>query len=206
MRRGREFWKGLVGEVQQGARLADVARRYGVQPRTLSWWRWKLRSEGSQVARFLPVVTREPAAAAAPRVVQLRISDVSIRVRTGTDVAPGTKIFLATEPVDLRRGHDGLAALVRGMFEMDPLAGHLFVFVGRRLDRIKVLFWDRGGFVLYYKRLARGRFRMPKIAADANRIVLDGTELAMLLGGFDIVGVRRTAAWTPRERRTKVAS
>ena len=78
----------MVAEVQQGARLADVARRYGVQPRTLSWWRWKLRSEGAQVPRFLPVVTRASTAAtiAAPSVVQLRISDVSIRVRTGTDV------------------------------------------------------------------------------------------------------------------------
>jgi len=88
VKRGREFWKGLVAEVQRGARIADVARRYGVQPRTLTWWRWKLRSEGVQVTRFLPVVTRASTAApvAVPTVVQLRISDVSIRVRTGTDV------------------------------------------------------------------------------------------------------------------------
>lgn len=70
-------------------------------------------------------------------------------------VAPGTRIFLATAPVDLRRGHDGLAALVQSMFEMDPLGGHLFVFVGRRVDCVKVLFWDRGGLVLYYKCLAK---------------------------------------------------
>lgn len=70
-------------------------------------------------------------------------------------VAPGTRLFLATAPVDLRRGHDGLAALVQSMFEMDPLGGHLFVFVGRRVDCVKVLFWDRGGLVLYYKCLAK---------------------------------------------------
>jgi len=120
-------------------------------------------------------------------------------------VAAGAKVYLATEPVDLRRGHDGLCALVRSRFAMDPLDGHFFVFVGRRIDRVKVLFWDRGGFVLYYKRLARGRFRMPKVASSADRVVLDGTELAMLLGGFDVVGVRRTQAWEPRSRRQHVA-
>jgi transposase len=114
-------------------------------------------------------------------------------------VAAGAKVFLAAEPVDLRRGHDGLTALVRSRFGMDPLDGHLFVFVGRRVDRVKILFWDRGGFVLYYKRLARGRFRMPKIADGADRIVLDGT--AMLLGGFDLARARRVEAWQPRRRR-----
>lgn len=120
-------------------------------------------------------------------------------------VAAGTKVYLAAEPVDLRRGHDGLTALVRTRFGMDPLDGHLFVFVGRRIDRVKVLFWDRGGFVLYYKRLAQGRFRMPRIAAGDDRVVLDGTELAMLLGGFDLVGARRVEAWEPRTRRSRVA-
>jgi len=120
-------------------------------------------------------------------------------------VAAGAKVYLAAEPVDLRRGHDGLSALVRSRFGMDPLDGHLFVFVGRRIDRVKILFWDRGGFVLYYKRLARGRFRMPKIAAGADRIVLDGTELAMLLGGFDLVGARRVEAWEPPGRKRAVA-
>ena len=57
--------------------------------------------------------------------------------------------------MDLRRGHDGLSTLVRARFGMDPLDGHLFVFVGRRVDRVKILFWDRGGFVLYYKRVSR---------------------------------------------------
>lgn len=117
-------------------------------------------------------------------------------------LAPGTKVFLATEPVDLRRGHDGLTALVRGTLDLDPYAGHLFVFVGRRGDRIKVLFWDRGGFVVYYKRLARGRFSMPRIVDGADRVVLDATELAMLLGGFELRKAGRTPAWEPRRRVT----
>jgi transposase len=113
-------------------------------------------------------------------------------------VAAGAKVYLAAQRVDLRRGHDGLCPLVHSQFKMDPLAGHLFVFVGRRVDRVKVLFWDRGGFVPYYKRLARGRFRMPRIAEGAESVVLDGTELAMLLGGFDLVGARRSEAWESR--------
>jgi transposase len=118
-------------------------------------------------------------------------------------VAPGTKVYLATESVDLRRGHDGLAALVGKTLSLDPYSGHLFVFVGRRGDRIKVLFWDRGGFVLYYKRLAKGRFRMPRLRKGADRVTLDGTELAMLLGGFEVGRVSRSDAWEPK--RTSAA-
>jgi len=116
-------------------------------------------------------------------------------------VSPGAKVYLAVEPVDLRRGHDGLCALVRGALGLDPYGGHFFVFVGKRGDRIKILFWDRGGFVVYYKRLARGRFQLPRLTAGADRVVLDGTQLAMLLGGFDPVKTRRTEAWEPTVRR-----
>lgn len=120
-------------------------------------------------------------------------------------LASGAKVYLATEPVDLRRGHDGLCSLVRNVLALDPFGGHLFVFVGRRGDRVKVLFWDRGGFVLYYKRLARGRFRMPRVPAGADRVVLDGTELAMLLGGFDVAHAPRASAWEPASGRRLTA-
>jgi transposase len=116
-------------------------------------------------------------------------------------VSPGARVYLAVEPADLRRGHDGLCALVRGALALDPYGGHFFVFVGKRGDRIKVLFWDRGGFVVYYKRLARGRFQRPSITAGADRVVLDGTQLAMLLGGFDPVRTRRTEVWEPTSTR-----
>ena len=117
-------------------------------------------------------------------------------------LAAGTKVYLATEPVDLRRGHDALCALVRSHLALDPFAGHLFVFLGRRFDRVKILFWDRGGFVVYYKRLARGRFQLPRVAAKADRIVIDATQLAMLLGGFDPTPARRVEAWEPRPMAT----
>ena len=107
------------------------------------------------------------------------------------------RVYLATEPVDLRRGHDGLVAIVRNTWRLDPYAGHLFVFLGRRLDRVKILVWDRNGFVLYYKRLSQGRFRMPKIASDAAHVPMDATTLAMLLDGIDVQYVRRPATWAP---------
>jgi transposase len=107
------------------------------------------------------------------------------------------RVHLAAEPIDLRRGHDGLVAIVRNEWKLNPYEGHLFVFFGRRLDRVKVLVWDRNGFVLYYKRLSQGRFRMPKIPANAVRIELDAKVLAMLLDGVDVRYVTRAAAWTP---------
>jgi transposase len=77
------------------------------------------------------------------------------------------RVYIAAAPIDLRRGHDGLVAIVRSTWCLDPFGGHLFVFLGRRLDRVKILVWDRNGFVLYYKRLSQGRFRMPNIASGA---------------------------------------
>jgi transposase len=119
-------------------------------------------------------------------------------------IAPTARVYLAAQPVDLRRGHDGLSALVRAQFSLDPFGGQVFAFVGKRGDRIKCLFWDRGGFVLYYKRLSRGRFRLPRIKSGADRIVLDGTELTMLLGGYEVLRGYRDPAWEPQSHRSAV--
>lgn len=110
---------------------------------------------------------------------------------------PSVRVYLAAEPVDLRRGHDGLVAIVRNTWKLNPFDGHLFVFLGKRLDRVKVLAWDRNGFVLYYKRLSKGRFRMPSVSSSATRVEMDATALAMLLDGIDVERVCRPSAWTP---------
>ena len=91
-------------------------------------------------------------------------------------LSPGGRVFVTQEPIDLRRGHDGLSALVRAQWGDALFDGHLFVFLGRRFDRCKILFWERGGLVLYYKRLERGRFRPPGVSADV---------AATLRKGFD---------------------
>ena len=110
------------------------------------------------------------------------------------------RIFLATEPTDMRRGFDGLAAMVTARGQ-DVFSGHLFVFVSRRGDRVKVLTWDRGGFVLWYKRLEKGRFRLPEVNEDAETVELDGGQLAMLVDGVDMRRVRRSKVWEPITRR-----
>jgi transposase len=113
-------------------------------------------------------------------------------------LGPHTKIYVATETVDMRKGHDGLCKLAESVLRHDPYSGHYFVFFGRRLDRIKVLLWDRDGFVVYYKRLAKGRYRMPRRSADGASFAIDGAELALLLGGFDVRSARRAPAWQRR--------
>lgn len=116
---------------------------------------------------------------------------------------PSVRIYLAVDPVDLRRGHDGLSKIVQGQWGLDVFGGHLFVFLGRRLDRCKILFWDRGGLVLYYKRLERGRFRRPRVTSDGCAVEMDATELAMLLDGIDVATVRRPARWVPGTKKTR---
>lgn len=97
------------------------------------------------------------------------------------------RIYLATGPVDLRKSIDGLGALAQAHGH-DLYNGHLYVFTSRRGDRVKILAWDHGGFVLYYKRLERGRFKLPEVAPGADEVELDATQLAMLLDGIDSSG------------------
>jgi transposase len=110
------------------------------------------------------------------------------------------RIYLAAQPTDMRAGHDSLFAIVHHVWQRDPYLGHLFVFYGRRKDRVKILFMERGGLVLYYKRLERGHFRIPTPPADATTMDLDGVELSLLLDGIDLRTVHRPALWAPPPR------
>ena len=109
------------------------------------------------------------------------------------------RILLAAERIDMRNSIDGLAAVVKSSFKENVFAGHLFVFVGKRADKVKILSWDSGGFVLYYKRLEQGRFRLPAFQAESLGAQLDATQLAMLLDGIDLSHVRRPKKWSPTE-------
>lgn len=115
-------------------------------------------------------------------------------------VPSATKIYLATVATDMRKGVDGLAADVRAHFGEDAVfSGHLFVFLAGRNTRAKILFWDRGGFVLYYKRLEQGRFHRPALGDGA--VTMTAAELASLLEGIDLAKARRSKLWEPK--RTK---
>lgn len=102
------------------------------------------------------------------------------------------KIFVALEPVDMRRGFDGLSAVVQQTLALDPLSGHLFLFRNRRRDRLKILFWDGDGYAIFYKRLARGTFELPQPHDPASpSIEIRSSELSMLLDGIELAGRRR---------------
>ena len=102
-------------------------------------------------------------------------------------------IYLYSQPTDMRKSFDGLSGIVRGELGREPEAGSLFLFINRRCDRIKALWWDTDGWAIFYKRLESGTFQ--RIRADASSGVpavrIDATELAMILGGVSLESVKR---------------
>ena len=100
------------------------------------------------------------------------------------------RIFLCTEPADMRRSFDGLAMLVREFLGADPLSGHLFVFRNKRGDRVKLLYWDTDGLAIWYKRLEEGTFRFPA-ARGRPGVEIRAADLTMLLDGVDLGSVKR---------------
>lgn len=109
---------------------------------------------------------------------------------------PSVKIYFATGLVDMRNGIDGLRAVVENTLKKDPDEGHLFVFVGKTRDKLKILFWDRNGYVVYFKRLERGRFQLPALDTSRTRVEMEPAQLAMLLDGIDL-NAKRLARWQP---------
>jgi transposase len=101
------------------------------------------------------------------------------------------RIFLCTTPTNMNYSFDHLMGRAQEVFEQDPCSGHLFLFVNRSRDRIKILFWDRDGFCIFYKRLERGTFQLLTTANDKEGIELDYSQLVRLLGGLDLRTGRR---------------
>lgn len=99
------------------------------------------------------------------------------------------RIFLCLVRVDMRRSFDGLAAAAEHVVREDPFSGHLFVFRGRRGDRVKVLYWVRDGYALWYKRLEKGVFRFPPEGPGGKEI--SAAELGLILEGLELSSVRR---------------
>lgn len=111
---------------------------------------------------------------------------------------PSVRIFLYGAPVDGRMGFDALSGLVTSGFGLDPLSGHLFVFFAARGRIARILFWDHNGFVLYSKRLERGRFTMPReVPEGTTHVAIEAADLVLLLEGIDLRGARRRPRWQP---------
>jgi transposase len=100
-------------------------------------------------------------------------------------LGPATKIFIAVESVDMRKGFEGLHGLVRDHLGHDPLSGHLFLFTNRTRTRLKVLVWDGSGLWVCSKRLEKGRFRWPG-QENTRSVTMRAEELAMLINGLDL--------------------
>ena len=107
----------------------------------------------------------------------------------------GIRVFVCTQPADMRRSFDGLCGMVENIVQQDPLSGFLFVFRNRNRDRLKILFWDTDGFVIWYKRLEEGTWQLPtdmKTQSDGEvSAEISTEELSLLLGGIDLRSVER---------------
>jgi transposase len=102
------------------------------------------------------------------------------------------RVFLHAPATDLRKGFDALAGLVSSAFGQDPTCGHLFLFINRRRDRLKAIYWDRDGLAIWYKRLETpGRFQLPVIAPDAVSVEMSPTQLSLILSGIDLSSARQ---------------
>ena len=112
-------------------------------------------------------------------------------------LSPATKIYIAAEGVDMRKGFDGLYGLVRDRLGHDPLSGHLFLFSNQARSRLKVLVWDGSGLWVCAKRLEKGRFRWPT-AQEGSYMAMRPEELAMLVNGLDLAAARPRKNWLRR--------
>ena len=116
---------------------------------------------------------------------------------------PTVRIFVSTQPTDMRRSFDGLAMMTRENMGQDPLSGHLFVFFNRRCDRVKIMFWDRSGFCIWYKRLEQGVFRLPQSIVKTSNPEVEVSDLSLILEGIDLSSARRRKRFTLGARQRK---
>jgi transposase len=119
-------------------------------------------------------------------------------------LSPQTKVFLAREASDMRKSFRGLITLTEAVLRQDPASGHLFVFINRRRDLLKILHWDGGGFWIWYHRLERGTFQVPPMDAgqEPAGIELTPAQLSLILDGIDLASVRQRLRYRspqPRE-------
>ena len=110
---------------------------------------------------------------------------------------PGLQVFMAVEPIDMRKSFDGLSAAVQAVFDRKVLDGHLFLFLNRRRDLLKCLWWDRDGLAIFAKRLELGSYEVPRHEPQTKQLRLDATQLALLLSGVQLASVKRRRRYEP---------
>jgi transposase len=107
-----------------------------------------------------------------------------------------TRIHLYAKHVDMRKSFDGLHAIIQSEFQRDIRSGDLFLFLNRRLDRLKLIYWDRDGLAIWMKRLERGTFQRPPLSPGAAHIEMDATDLTLLLSGIELSSVKRRVRYS----------
>lgn len=122
------------------------------------------------------------------------------------DQGMSVRIYLCVQPTDMRKGFDTLAASVKEFLKHDPFSGNLFLFVGRGKDRMKILYWEKDGFCLWYKRFEEGTFKLPSNKDTPVSVELKATELAMLLEGIDLKSIKRSKRFSRPAATTGVAA
>jgi len=113
------------------------------------------------------------------------------------------RYYLYQEAADLRKGFNGLSGLVRNELDKDPLSGDVFIFINRSRNRMKLLLWEEGGFLLLYKRLARGRFEYPVVDADGLGAVISWQQLMLIVKGIDLNSIRKRKRFSYKKRGLK---
>ena len=111
----------------------------------------------------------------------------------------GTPIYLCTQPVDFRKGFDGLTGIITTSLDLSVTSGSLILFVNRRQDRIKALWWETGGLTLWYRRLEQGTVELPATQSGQSHVTIDSVELAMWIAGVSLKSAKR------RRKRMKIA-
>ncbi|MCP4269516.1 MAG: IS66 family insertion sequence element accessory protein TnpB [Candidatus Brocadiaceae bacterium] len=115
------------------------------------------------------------------------------------------RYFLYRAPADMRKGFDGLSGLVRNELGMDPLSQDVFIFLNRRRTHMKLLVWEDSGFVVYYKRLERGRFEYPKTDATSGSLSISWRQLMLIIQGIDLQSVRQRKRFSLSKKGKKTA-
>jgi len=113
-------------------------------------------------------------------------------------ITSSNRFFLYSQPTDMRKSFDGLCGLVRNMMGQDPMSGDVFLFIGTRKDAIKLLHWEQGGFVLYYKRLEQGTFDLPRNGSDSPSKPISWPSLVLLIEGIRVEKYRQKPRFQPR--------
>lgn len=106
-------------------------------------------------------------------------------------IPPSVRVYLASEACDMRKSFRGLSGLIRERLDADPLSGHIFCFLNRRRNMLKLLVHVRTGYAIYYRRLSRGTFQLPELEDGQTRVEIDAATLTLILEGIDLRSVKR---------------